>query len=131
MADNKSIVRAYLEEAWSKKNPGAVDIYFSPDFVQRAGGVGPGREGVRASLETVNGAFSDLHYHVEDIFGEGDKVCWRWMLHGHHTGAFMGFAATGRAVTVTGIDIVRVADGKIIEHWGERDSAGLMQQLRG
>jgi predicted ester cyclase len=64
-----------------------------------------------------------------DSVKEGDKVAFRWLLSGTHLGGFMGVVATGRRVEAMGMDIVRVADGEIIEHWGEFDVMGLLRQI--
>jgi predicted ester cyclase len=66
---------------------------------------------------------------VEDLVAEGDKVAARVTVRGTHRGAFLGLAPTGKAVTQTGIDIVRVAGGKAVERWGSFDELGLLQQL--
>lgn len=131
MADNKTIVRNYLEQAWMKHNHAVIDEYVAPDFVRHAPNTPPGREGVRAFFAMLTSAFSDLDYRVEDMLADGDKVCWRWELHAKHTGPFQGMPATGKSVTITGISIIRLANGKLVEHWGEQNMLGLMQQLRG
>jgi predicted ester cyclase len=74
-------------------------------------------------------AFPDVRMTVEDGFAEGDKVVVRWTGRGAHTGELMGIPPTGKQVTVTGIDVYRVAGGKLVERWGEFDQMGMMQQL--
>ena len=74
-------------------------------------------------------AFPDLRTAEVDSVKEGDKVAFRWLLSGTHEREFMGVAATGRRVEVMGMDIVRLADGEIIEHWGEFDAMGLLRQI--
>lgn len=86
---------------------------------------------MKAFFAMVNSAFSDLNYNIEDIIAEGDKVCWRWVLRGKDTGVFQGMPATGKSIAITGMSIVRLAEGRFVEHWGEQDMLGLMQQLRG
>ena len=66
---------------------------------------------------------------IEDLFAEGDKVVLRFTFHGTHQGEFMGVAPTGKQVTMPGIDIFRIADGKIVELWGQEDVLGMMQQI--
>jgi len=131
MSDSKTIVRNYIEQVWLKRNLAAIDEYIAPDYVQHARGAPPGRDGVKAFFAIVNSAFSDLTYNIEDMIAEGDKVCWRWALSGKHTGAFQGMPATGKSIAITGMSIVRLAEGRFVEHWGEQDMLGLMQQLRG
>jgi steroid delta-isomerase-like uncharacterized protein len=74
-------------------------------------------------------AFPDLRMTEADSVREDDKVAFRWLLSGTHLGRFMGVVATGRRVEAMGIDIVRVADGEIAEHWGEFDVIGLLRQI--
>jgi predicted ester cyclase len=75
-------------------------------------------------------ALSNLNFTIEDILAERDRVVIRWKICGKHTGEYMGIAATGQDVMVTGIAIRRFEDGKIIEEWVEMDRLGLMQQLK-
>ena len=77
----------------------------------------------------MRSAFPDLHLTIEDMIAEGDKVAMRSSWNGTHQGEFMGIPATGRRVTVSQIDISRIADGRMVEHWGQLDALGLMQQL--
>lgn len=74
-------------------------------------------------------AFPDLRMIEADSIKEGDKAAFRWLLSGTHTGEFMGVAATGRRVEAMGMDIVRLSDGEIAEHWGEFDVMGLLRQI--
>jgi steroid delta-isomerase-like uncharacterized protein len=74
-------------------------------------------------------AFPDLHWTIEDAVAEGNKVVLRLTARGTHRGAFQGIPPTGKQVTVTGIIISRLADGKIAEEWANRDVLGLLQQL--
>lgn len=131
MPDNKAIVKEYLEQVWHKHHLAAIDEYFSPDYVQHTTGVQQaGRDGVRAFFGMVGAAFSNINFVVEDLIGEGDKVVWRFILHAKHTGPFMGLPVTGKTITLTGMSIVRLENGIVMEGWGEQDMLGLMQQLR-
>ena len=84
---------------------------------------------VRQNIEMYRSAFSNMHQTIEDMFAEGDKVACRWSGRATHRGDFMGVAATGKAITTTGIVIYRIANGKIQEEWDYSDVLGLMQQL--
>ena len=76
-------------------------------------------------------AFPDLHFTVEDMIAEDDKVVTRMMLTGTHQGEFMGVAATGQPIKVTGIRIHRLEENRIVEgkDWGEWDALGMLKQL--
>ena len=79
----------------------------------------------------LRNAFPDIKYTVEDMIEDGDKLVARWSAKGTHKGEFMGIPPTGRQVSFTGIEIIRVKDGKAVEEWEELDRAGLMGQLTG
>jgi steroid delta-isomerase-like uncharacterized protein len=74
-------------------------------------------------------AFPDSYFTVEDMVAEGEKVATRKTFHGTHEGEFMGIPPSGRAVSMGLIDIVRISDGRVVEHWSMGDTLGLMQQL--
>ena len=104
-----------IDEAWVGYHPFAEQM----PTAQHAG----------QGLATMGEAFSDLRMAEADSIKEGDKLAFRWLLSGTHKGEFMGVAGTGRRVEAMGMDIVRVADGKIVEHWGEFDAMGLLRQI--
>jgi predicted ester cyclase len=62
--------------------------------------------------------FPDMRSHADAILGDGDLVLVQWTITGHHTGTFLGVAPTGKAITVSGMDVLRVADNLFVEHWG-------------
>ena len=89
----------------------------------------PGIANVRTSLELFRSAFPDLQLVVDDLFEAGDRAVTRWTVRGTHNGTFQGIPATGRTIRLTGIDILRVADGRVVERWASSDELGLLQQL--
>lgn len=123
--ENKQLVRRFMEGAL---NLDAVDKFAAPDMIDHSRG-GAGREGLRQALGLVAAAFPDWQTTIEDLIAEGDKVVLRGVGHGTHRGAFMGIAPTGKQVAVPGIHIMRIADGKIVEHWAQADDLGMMRQL--
>lgn len=82
-----------------------------------------------ASLRALFAAFPDVTYTIEDLASQGDEVWTRTRICGTQTGPFNGIPATGRKICVEAIDIVRIADGLIAEHWGLIDELGLLRQL--
>jgi len=74
-------------------------------------------------------AYPDTHFTIEDQIAEGDTVVTRWTARGTHKGPLMGIPPTGKQVTVTGISIGRVVNGKTVEGWSNYDTLGMMQQL--
>lgn len=77
----------------------------------------------------MHGAFPDGRHTFEDVIAEGDKVVTRGMFSGTHQGEIMGILPTGKQVAFSVIHIDRLMDGKVVEHWGQGDTMGLMQQL--
>ncbi len=130
-ADNKALNRRFVEEVINQGNIEAIDELIDPGVVDHAAlpGFPTGREGAKQFFAMMRSAFPDLHLTIEDMIAEGDKVVMRSTWSGTHQGEFMGISATGRRVTVSAIDISRVADGRIVEHWEQSDALGLMQQL--
>jgi len=81
-------------------------------------------------LKGAREAFPDLRVNVEDRILAGDKIVARNTWSGTHRGAFLGIAPTGKPITIRTIDIWRVQDGKLIEHWDVIDIGALEKQLR-
>jgi steroid delta-isomerase-like uncharacterized protein len=129
--DNKELVRLLIEEDISRGNVAVAERIISPDFHDHTNppGMQHGLEGHLAIVSLFRNSFPDMQWTIDDMIGEGDKVAIRTTLRATHQGEFFGIPPTGRQVTVTGIHILRIADGKIAEHWGNNDDLGMMQQL--
>ena len=91
-------------------------------------GQGTGRDGVVDRFSMLVGALAP-HFTIEDVVAEGDKVVVRWTNAGTHVAEFAGIPATGRSFTIAGIDIYRVANGSICEHWHVIDQLSMLGQL--
>jgi len=129
---NKAIFRRMVEEIFNRGNMNLVDEFLAPDFIEREElppGIPPGREGVKQMTMMMRSAFPDFKVAIDDMIAEGDKVVIRQTWTGTHKGDFMGVPPTGKSISFGVIDIIRVAGGKFVEHWGVMDSMGLMQQL--
>lgn len=129
---NKALVRRGVENVWNGRNLDVIDEVVANDFVIHAASPDKeihGREGVRQQFAGLRAAFPDLHFMIEDHIAEGDRVVTRWAAQGTHQGTFQGVPATGKRITLTGIDIDRIADGKVVECWMTMDELGLLQQL--
>jgi predicted ester cyclase len=129
--ENKAIARRVYEEAITQKKLEVFDEIMSPDIVDHAPfpDQAPGLEGFKGAFALVLSAFPDYQSTVEDQIAEGDKMVTRFTSRGTHQGEFIGLEPTGNRVRVTGIDIDRVVESKIVEHWSEADLLGMMQQL--
>jgi steroid delta-isomerase-like uncharacterized protein len=128
--ENKAIVCRFFDEGPSKGNLSIADELLSPDFVIHTPlPSSSGIEGINEIITTCRAAFEHLNVTIEDMIAEGENVAARFTAHGIHKGDFMGLPATGRPITMTGIEIFRIKDGKICELWAEANLLGLMQQL--
>jgi len=129
--ENKALMRRFYEEI-SKGNLAVVDELVAADLIEHSPfvpGQAPGRQGTLDLFTMIRAAFPDLRVTVEDMVAEGDKVVARGTFSGTHKGEFMGIAPTGKQMTVGLIEILRIAGGKMVEHWNVVDSLGMMQQL--
>jgi len=129
---NKEVVRRYSDDFWGRGDADLADELFSAEFVDHnpaAPGLPPGPEGQRQVLAAYRSAFPDLAVTTEEIIGEGDRVVLRWSARATHQGELLGIPPTGKQVTLSGIDILRIEDGKIAERWAEDSSLRLLQQL--
>ena len=129
--DNKSLVRRYLDEVWQKGNVMAADEFLAPNYRRYLSPTAAPLDvaGQKQRLAGFRAAFPDIQITLEDIFAEGDRVAFRSTMRGTHQGAFLGLAPTGRAVTVSLVDVMRVENGRLVEHWGGPDLLNLAQQL--
>lgn len=127
---NKALVRRIFEEIENRGNMAAADQIFARDFVNHLPfGEMHGIEGAKQFASMLRTAFPDLNTTVEHQIAEGDRVASRWIARGTQKGEFQGVPATGRQMKITGITISRIANGKIVEQWGNPDLFSMMQQL--
>ena len=125
---NKAIMRRIFDEVFNEGNLALVDELVAKDSIEHENNA-HGAEGFKQTVAVFRTAFPDIQISVDDMIAEGDKVVARITMRGTHQGEFMGIPATGKTIAVQGIDIVRFANGKAVEHWGVTDSAAMMAQL--
>lgn len=125
--ENTAIVRRWFEELWNQRRLETIDALLAPDAVAYdlggAGATTRGREEFRAAANMLLTAFGETHFTVEDIFGVDDRVAVRLTLRLRHTGPLGGLPATGQAVTVPVMCMLRVRDGRLVEGWNNWDVA--------
>jgi len=128
--ENKKIVRRY-QEIYNSNDLEALGEVVSEDLLtpKIMSGIPTGIEGAKAAHRIMLAGFPDYQTIIDDLIAEGDKVVARITMSGTNTGSFMGMPPTGKHVSFTGIYVARMANGKIVEHWGEEDGVGLLQQL--
>lgn len=121
--ENKAIVSHWSEELW-KGNQAIYDKCIAPNCLFH--GIGD-QEDHKKFINGLRTAFPDVSLTLEDQLAEGEEVVTRWTMRGTHQGELWGTAPTGKPVTVTGITIQRLAEGKIVEEWTEADLLGQQQ----
>jgi steroid delta-isomerase-like uncharacterized protein len=128
--ENKAIVRRAIDEIFNQGKLEVVNEVISAEYIRHD----PtnsirGTDGYKQLATGLLTAFANFRFTIEDIIAEEDKVAVRTTATGTHEGDYMGIPPTGKQVTVTGIYIVRLADGKNVEDWNSSDNLGLLLQL--
>jgi steroid delta-isomerase-like uncharacterized protein len=128
---NIRVARRVWEEVCHKGDFNAMDELFDQRFIRHdldpAGG--QGRKQNEEFIRRMRNAFPDLHFSIDDVIAQGDKVVTRYHFEGTHLGDALGFTATGKKVAYTGMLIQRFENGRIAEQWTEADLLNLFRQL--
>ena len=129
---NKATVARFNKEFIQGGSMDAFNEIIATDFINQTAppGVPKGPEGVLYFFNHfLKPAFPDLRVEIYDQVAEGDKVTTRKSFHATHTGEFMGVPATNKRVVMDVIDILRLRDNRLVEHWGVLDFQSVMAQL--
>lgn len=126
--DNTTLVQRFFDEVVNQRNLAALGQFVSPNAINHSVPEGLPQEPSQF-LGLHLGAFPDLTATVENLLVAGDKVIALVSYHGTHQGAFLGIPATGKPITIMGINIFRLANGQIVEHWGLTDRITALRQL--
>ena len=126
--ENKAVLRRWIQ-AYNERDLEAEANLLAPDYVAHVPAAPGPLEAWRQFSGSFAEAFPDIRLTIQDIFSEGDMVAARVAFRGTHSGEFQGIPPTGKEVAFTSIEVNRVRDGKVEEHWVELDLLGLMQQL--
>lgn len=131
--ENKALMRHVFEEMNKGKAAfmAVMDEVYAADYVAHGGATGDlhGLKDFKTHIGALYDACPDLHFTVDDIIAEGDNVAMRWTLTGTLKGALMAIPPTNKKITYWAIEIVRTADGNIMESWERTDTLSMMQQL--
>jgi predicted ester cyclase len=129
--ESKQIVRRFIDEYQTGASDAAFAELLDPDVVDhsRPPGIAPGAAGVRQQFDGFRAGLPDFRATILHQVAEGDLVITHKVFHGTHTGELLGIPPTGTEVEILVMDVVRVAGGRIVEHWGVVDRLGLLQQL--
>jgi predicted ester cyclase len=129
--DLKAMAKRFNDEVLSKGDLGVIDELVSDDFVEHEEfpGLPPGKPGLKEFVTSLRTAFPDLEVETLAVVAEGDEVWCHSRCTGTHQGEFAGVAPTGKAISISMIDRVKVRDGMVVEHWGVTDELTMMTQL--
>jgi predicted ester cyclase len=123
------VFRTVIELGFGKGDLAAIDAVVAPDFIEHQRGARSGAESLKGMIRHLRGWLPDLTMTIEDLVVSGDKAWGRIVARSTHTETIMGRAPTGNPIRVDIIDIMRVVDGKLVEHWGVPDQLALMEQI--
>ena len=127
---NKSQIRRYYEDVLNGGNIALLDELAVSDYDEHSPFPGQpnGIEGLKARVGAILAAFRPV-FALHEVIGEGDTVIAYWTNTGTHAGEFMGIPPSGRTVRISGVDIHRLRDGRMAEHWHVIEELQMLQQL--
>jgi steroid delta-isomerase-like uncharacterized protein len=129
---NKELIRRFYDEVWNQGNVDFVLNVIADEYIRhdlRPGTPTFGAAGQKQVAMDFRAAFPDVHYETDLLIGEDDMVMARWTMTGTNTGQWGKEAPTGRFVKMSGVNIFRIANGKVVEIWNHRDDWGMREQL--
>jgi steroid delta-isomerase-like uncharacterized protein len=130
--DNKAIVRRLYDEVWNKRRLEVLDELISSSHALNdpiVSGSQMGPEFYKRRVVDLTTSFPDLRFTIEDMITEKGKVGVSWIISGTHQGEFMDIPATGSKISVEGITIHHITNGKILDSYARWDALGLLRQL--
>lgn len=125
----KELATEAITEIFLKRNPEAIEKYVSNDYRQHQPGLTDGKKPFKEYLVKLFSAFPDYRGEIENVVAEGDLVSFHLTWEGTHSGEFFGVPATGKKISRRTADILRVKDGKLVEHWGIVDQTDMLKAL--
>ena len=129
---NKAVVRQLIEEVINQNNMSLGEAIMAADIIEHEElppGIPTGIEGTKIMFTMLHSAFPDFKATIHDLIAEDDKVVVYMTWNGTQHGEWMGMPPSGKSMSIGVMDIFRVTDGKLVEHWGLMDSMKMMQQL--
>jgi predicted ester cyclase len=129
---NKQLVRRWFEEVWNEGRRETVAEVLTPDAViQEGSAASVGPEGFYPFFDRIHAAFSGIHVILHDMIAEDDRVFVRWSCIMWHTGEGLGMPPTNKGIEVSGMSLVRIANGRFVAAWQNWDMLGMLQQISG
>lgn len=130
--DNEKLIRRYFEEVWNNGKLDVLDEILSPDYINHNPGMPnpvPGPEGLKPIITEIRKAFPDLKYVIENMVVSDTQVAVQTTMHGTHQADFFGIPPTNKVIKVSQMQIERIVNNKIVEHWRVTDEITLLKQL--
>ena len=125
----EQICRAVIERGFNNGDLEGLDAFVATDIIEHQDGATSGIDGLHALITELRTQFSDLHLEIQDAATSGDTVWFRIRATGTNDGPIWGRPATGRPIDITVMDVMRVADGRMVEHWGVADRLAVLKQI--
>lgn len=127
---NKALTRRFYQQALNGRQTHVIDEIAAAGYDEHdpLPGQGEGREGLKNRVTMLVDGLAPT-FTIEELIAEGDRVVVRWTNNGRHVGEFLGAAPTDRPYAIAGIDIYRIQDGRLAEHWHVVDQLSMLQQL--
>lgn len=136
MDDPKRLINRFVEELWNERRLDVADAIFAKDCVthQLRSGVSAdaaprGPQAIKEHVVSWTASFPDLHFSIEQVLAEGDRVVMQLLMEGTHQGVWLGIPGSGKKMQIRMFTVHRVGQGKIVEDRVLVDSFGVFQQL--
>ena len=129
---NTTLIKRYFEEVWNQGKLDVLDEIIDINYINHSPGAPnpePGPVGLKPIIAGMRQAFPDLHFEIKNMIVTSSQVAIHSVMHGTHKGDLFGMAPTGKVVKVNQMQIERIENGKIVEHWRQSDDFGMLQQL--
>ena len=128
MTSPTDVARRFITEIFESGRADSVEGLVTPDFESHPL-PGRGPEVMKAAIERVGPALSDVRFEIQDTMAQGDRVAVRLISSAIQTGPFMSMPATGRRYEIEEIHIFRIVGERVAEHWHQMDGLGMLRQL--
>nr|WP_294948983.1 ester cyclase [uncultured Mucilaginibacter sp.] len=128
---NKRIAERYFNEVWNKGHVALLDSLLTKDYINNTPSAPtvPGPDGLKPIVLAIRRAFPDLHFEIKEIISARDHITIRTVMTGTHKDTLFGIPPTGKHISVNQINIEKLKDGRIAEHWRVTDELTMMKQL--
>jgi predicted ester cyclase len=123
------VLRRVVEEGFGKADLQVIDKFIHDDWIEHQTSLKGGKEVLKKAILSLDSAFSNRHYSLANHSIQGDIVWVHYRLNAVHSGPFMGREPTGKSIIIDVMDIARIENDQIVEHWGIPDRFSLLMQL--